>query len=773
MEIQAFLNHLRSQPAYQNQIAHIEHISPRRASYAGLDEPLVAGLQDCLNGHGLSRLYSHQVEAVNHVRRGKNVIVATSSASGKTLCYNIAVMQSMLTEPGARALYLFPTKALAQDQLRKLHELFCPDLLPPESLATFDGDTPRSERADIRKQGRIILTNPDMLHVGIMPNHQNWATLLRRLKYVVLDEAHIYRGVFGSHVAGILRRLRRLCKLYGADPQFILCTATIANPGEHAERLTGLPCEVVDNDGSPRGWKDFVFWNPPLMDEKKTARRSAHWESTGLFTELVSQGTRTLTFTRTRRLTELIYIYTRQRLQETSYELSRLIMPYRGGYMPEDRRKIEQGLFGGQLLGVVATNALELGIDSGGLEATVLDGYPGSIASTWQQAGRSGRSQGESLSFLVAWDNPLDQYFMRHPDFFFQKGFENVLVNPDNPYILQAHLLCAAWERPLDSSDEAVFGGDFAQGRDALAGEGQLRERHGRWYPAPSIIYPAQSVNIRSSSGENYAVVDVSTGSLMETVEGSVAFFQVHPGAIYLHQGESYLITKLDLTNHVAYAEPTRANYYTETKEIHDLHIIKVREGKTLGPARRPSGTMAGGPASVYIGDVEVTIDVVGFKKYRQYTEEIIGDEALDLPPITFPTVALWFDVPPKAISRIAEAGLDFAGGLHAAEHAAIGILPLFALCDRNDIGGVSTPLHPDTGGAQVFIYDAYPGGIGIAEKGFSMITELWEATLNVIAECPCEDGCPSCVQSPKCGNNNKPLDKAAARIILEELGRG
>jgi len=429
--------------------------------------------------------------------------------------------------------------------------------------------------------------------------------------------------------------------------------------------------------------------------------------------------------------------------------------------MPEDRRRIERELFGGQLLGVVATNALELGIDSGGLEATVLDGYPGSISSTWQQAGRSGRSQVESLSFLVAWDNPLDQYFMRHPSDFFQKGFEHVLVNPDNPYILRAHLLCAAWERPLDAIDEEMFGGDFLQERDVLAQEGQLRERRGKWYLAPSISYPAQSINIRSSSGENYAVVDVSTGSLMETVESSVAFFQVHPGAVYLHQGDSYLITRLDLTNHVAYAEPTRVNYYTETKEIHDLRIEKVRESRTIGEV------------NVHVGDVQVTIDVVGFKKYRQFSEEVIGEEPLDLPTITFPTVALWFDVPSKAVSRIAESGMDFAGGLHAVEHAAIGILPLFALCDRNDIGGVSTPLHPDTGRAQIFIYDAYPGGIGIAEKGYDMITELWEATLNVIAECPCEDGCPSCVQSPKCGNNNKPLDKAAAGVILRELVKG
>jgi len=758
MDNTAFLNHLTSLTGYDGQIVHKEPIDAREAAYAALNEPLDAELQDCLNRHGLSKLYTHQAAAVNAVRQGKNVIIATSSASGKTLCYNIAVMQSVLTEPGTRALYMFPTKALAQDQVRQIKDLFYPELLNVESVGTFDGDTPRSDRADIRRKARIILTNPDMLHVGILPNHPAWSVFLRNLHYVVLDEAHVYRGVFGSHVACVVRRLRRLCNTYGSNPQFILCTATVANPGEHAEQLTGQPCEVVDDDGSPRGRKDFIFWNPPLLDERKSARRSTHVEVTGIFTELVSQGSRTLAFTLTRRLTELIYVYAKKRLGEISHNLTKLIMPYRAGYLPEDRRRIERELFGGKLLGVVATNALELGIDSGGLEATVIDGYPGSIASTWQQAGRSGRREGESLSFLVALNNPLDQYFMRHPEAFFRKEFEHVLVNPENPYILREHLLCAAWEKPLDTVDEDIFGGAMEDERDVLEGQSRLRPRRHKWYVAPSVVYPAQSINIRSSSGESYAVVDITTGSMMETVESSVAFFQIHPGAIYLHQGEAFLINKLDLTNKVAYAEPNAGNYYTTTKEIHDLHIIQERE------------SAANDVVEVNIGEVEVTVNVVGFKKMRQFSEEVIGEEPLDLPPITFPTVALWFGVPPRAIARIAEAGLDFAGGLHAVEHAAIGILPLFALCDRNDIGGVSTPLHPDTGRAQVFIYDAYPGGIGISEKGYEMIDDLWRATLRVIAECPCEDGCPSCVQSPKCGNNNKPLDKAAAKIILEEL---
>ncbi len=760
MDTTAFLNHLQSQPTYQGQIVHTEHIPPRRMSCAELDEPLVEELGNCLLRNGILRLYTHQAEAIQHARRGRNVMVATSSASGKTLCYNLAVLEKLLAEPGSRALYLFPTKALAQDQLRSLHQLFCPEVCREGELATFDGDTPQAERAEIRKRARIVLTNPDMLHIGILPNHQSWAVFLRHLRYVVIDEAHAYRGVFGSHVACVLRRLRRLCHRYGSRPQFICCSATIANPGEHAEKLVGLPFVVVDSDGSPRGGKEFVFWNPPLIDAGRSIRRSANSEATNLFTELIRWNIRTLTFARTRRLTELIYLSARQRLAEVSPELSGQIKPYRAGYLPEARRQIERELFGGQLLGVVATTALELGIDVGKLDATVLAGYPGSIASTWQQAGRSGRSQDHSLSFLVAQDNPLDQYLMRHPDFFFQRNFESALVNPENPYILRAHLLCAAWELPLSRSDAEIFGVNLNEAVQALEGEGLLRERNRRWYLAPSLSYPAQDVNIRATTADYFAVIDTSTGALLETIESSTAFFQVHPGAIYLHFGESYRVTELDLAGRTAYVVPTDATYYTESKDFTDVHVVRVRRSKQLGEVK------------VYLGEVEVTTTVVGFRKKAQFTEEVIGEEPLDLPPQTFPTVALWFDLPVQAVAEVAKAQLDFVGGLHAVEHASIGILPLFALCDRNDIGGVSTPLHPDTGRAEVFIYDACVGGVGIAERGFDMVRELWQATLRAIAECPCQEGCPSCIQSPKCGNNNQPLDKRAAQILLEGLLR-
>jgi len=757
MDSSAFLKYLFAQPYYSGQSVHIEHIPPRKASFAKLSEPLISCLEETLKDHGLLPLYTHQAQAVDYARGGKNVMVATFSASGKTLCYNIAVMDKVLSEPKGCALYLFPTKALAQDQLRTLDELFSP-LLGDAEFATFDGDTPQEERIEIRKKARIILTNPDMLHLGILPNHQYWSRLLRQLKYVVIDEAHVYRGVFGSHVAFIMRRLRRLCQLYGSRPQFICCSATLDNPGEHAQRLVGLPFEVVTQDGSPQGGKEFVFWNPPIIDRAKSARRSANSEAMYLLSELVSQGIRSLTFARSRRLTELIYIYSKRRLAEINPSLKQRIKPYRAGYLPEERRQIEQELFKGELLGVVATTALELGIDIGNLEATVLTGYPGSISSTWQQAGRSGRGKEASLSFLIALDSPLDQYFMHHPGAFFKKSFENALVNPSNPYILRAHLLCAAWELPLSGDEEEIFGSSLNQEIEVLESRSMLRERNRRWYLSPRIAYPAQDINIRSTTSENFALVDTSTGQLLETIEASVAFFQIHPGAIYLHQGESYLVERLDLEAHTAYAVPTAAPYYTQTKEITDLHILKVSRSQSQGRVK------------VYLGEVEVTTTVVGFKKKQQFTEEVIGEEMLDLPPQHFPTVALWFDLPAEVISKLNELNLDFAGGLHATEHAAIGILPLYALCDRNDIGGVSTPLHPDTGRPQIFIYDAYPGGIGITEQGFDLILELWQTTLKVISDCLCESGCPSCIQSPKCGNNNKPLDKRAAQVILEAL---
>jgi len=757
MNIASFLPRLKKHPAYRDQIVHVQHIAPTDASYGELDKPLHPKLQASLEANHLFPLYSHQSKAVNLVRSGRNVVVVTPTASGKTLCYNIPVLDTILTQKGSRALYLFPTKALAQDQLRSLRELTI-DQKVKLNYDTFDGDTPQNERAAIKRSAEIILSNPDMVHLGILPNHSSWRELLSRLRYVVIDEAHVYRGVFGSHVANVIRRLRRLCAQYGSNPQFICCTATIANPGEHVERLTGQTFEVVSEDGSPHGGKEFVFWNPPLIDEAKSARRSANSEATLLLTELMKHDIRSLVFARSRRLTELIYVYVRDQLKKEEPKLALRVKPYRAGYLAEDRRQIERELFDGELLAVVATTALELGVDIGSLDATVLTGYPGSIASTWQQAGRSGRGRDKSLSFLIGVANPLDQYLMRHPEFFFGKSHENALINPDNMHILKPHVLCAAWEKPLTGSDEKLFGDNFSTAVSELERAGLLHKRARGWYPSPRVEYPAEEINIRSTSSHNYFLVEAGSGRLLETIEEANAFFQIHPGAIYLHQGDSYLVTALDLTGHTASAVLTEAQYYTQTKDITEISIIKPKLRKTVGGL------------GVYLGDVEVTTTVLGFKKKRVFTEEVLGEEPLELPPHTFPTVAVWFDIPSQVEEMLGKQGLDFAGGLHAVEHAAIALLPLFALCDRNDIGGVSTPLHQDTGKSQIFIHDAYPGGIGISEKGFDIITELWEATLKTIIECPCQDGCPGCIQSPKCGNNNEPLDKKAAQVILEEL---
>ena len=759
MDAASFLHYLISLSDYRQQVVYIEHIPPQGPIFGELDNPLSPDLQASLKSLGISALYSHQANALNVILAGKNVIIATPSASGKTLCYHLPTLDALLHDRNSRALYIFPTKALAQDQLHSLKQILgetkeLSQLLSPWAVATFDGDTPQNERANIRKKANIVLTNPDMLHLGILPNHRSWSRLFHNLKYVVIDETHIYRGVFGSHVANVIRRLQRLCDAYGSNPQFICCSATIANPQEHAQNIVGLPFKAIVEDGSPHGQKYFTFWNPPAIDEAKTSRRSSNSEAAFLFGELVQKDIRSLVFARTRKLTELIYIYTQGQLPPS---LGDKISPYRAGYLPEDRRRIERQFFNGELLGLVATTALELGINIGDLDATVLTGYPGSIASAWQQAGRSGRSTHSSLSFLVALENPLDQYLMRNPDFFFGKNFDNAVINPDNPYILKPHLLCAAWEKPLADKDQDFLGETSALLAE-LEQEGKLRKRQGKYYLSPSITYPAQDINIRATSGQNYAIIDGHQRCLLETVEASVAFFQVHPGAIYLHQGESYLIRELDLARHIAWAEPKPVDYYTQTMEIDDIKVTEMFKKKGCHTV------------DAYFGDVDVTNIVVGFKRKRQFTEEVISEEPLDLPPQNFPTKALWFDLPQKAIDRIADAGLDFQGGLHACEHAAISILPLFALCDRNDIGGVSTSFHPDTAKAQIFIYDAHPGGIGIAEKGFEMITELWQATLKVVQECPCVDGCPSCIQSPKCGNNNQPLDKEAAILLLEEL---
>ena len=756
LSVDQLIDYLTRQSFYRAQIVHVERIPARKARYGRLRRGLPRPLEEALHGIGVRRFYTHQAQAINAAREGHNVVVATSTASGKTLAYNVPVLEAVVSIPHARALYLFPTKALAQDQLRALSEL-TRGPLSGVRFATYDGDTPKSDRARIRKRAAILLTNPDMLHVGILPNHNLWSHFFANLKYVVIDEAHVYRGVFGSQVANVLRRLRRICRFYGADPQFVCCSATIANPKEHIQRLTAAPTQVIDDDGSPSGEKLFVLWNPPFLDEAKTSRRSANMEATNLFVELVQHGLRNITFVKARKIAELILMYARDRLDKETPELMPLIHSYRAGYLPQERRRIERDLFDGRLLGVTATNALELGVDIGSLDATVQVGYPGTIASTWQQAGRAGRGVRESLSILIGLNGPLDQYFMRHPDELFGRSHEHALIDPDNVYILEKHLPCAAYELPITTQDERLFGPGFVNAMINLERNRVLEYRRERWYYR-GFDYPAQDVSIRSIGEGRYRLINQNTGERIEEIEAATAFMRIHPGAIYLHQGESFLVKELDQAHRVARARPVDVNYYTEPRQINDAHIVESLD-------RREAGA-----TTAHFGKVAVTEQVIGYRKKQQFTETVLGDEFLDLPPTSFETMAMWWDIPPAVIKTVRRRKLDFLGGIHAAEHAAIGILPLFAMCDRWDLGGLSTPAHADTQRPQIFIYDGYPGGVGIAEKGYELLTELWQATLEAIRDCSCEAGCPSCIQSPKCGNNNEPLDKQAATVILKGL---
>ena len=772
----AFLDGLRHRRDYAGQLVHVQAIPARRARFGQLHHHLSAPVRQALGAAGTQELYTHQAEAINAVLDGRHVVVATSTASGKTLCFNVPVLEALARDPLARALYLYPTKALAQDQLGKWRALVSGaggGVVNPLA-ATYDGDTPQSARARLRKSARILLTNPDMLHTAILPNHPLWAEFFRHLRYVVIDEAHSYRGVFGSQVACVLRRLRRVCAFYrrkgDPGPVFIATSATIANPGEHFELLTGLPATVIDDDGSPHGPRTFALWNPPFLDRARSARRSANGEATDLFTQLVAAGVRTIAFTRARVIAELLLRYAREQLRRTMPEMASRIASYRAGYLPAERRRIERELFGGRLVGVTATSALELGIDVGGLDAALLVGYPGTVASTWQQAGRAGRGEDPALAILIGLDNPLDQYYMRHGADLLGKPHESALIDPDNVYILRRHLPCAAHEVPLavpadgvdtqvaEQDDEALFGPGFVDAMIALEDEGTLRYNGERWLYTRGD-YPAQDVNLRDAAGERFAVLNAAEEfRTLEELSTNLAPFRVHPGAIYLHQGESYQVTEYNHEMRHAIVQPVNADHYTQPRELNDVRVIR-----SLRHRQTPV-------VSAYLGRVRVRSQVIGYRRLQQFTEAVLGDEPLDMPVNEFDTVALWWDLPPDLPGELARRGLSFLGGIHAVEHAAIGILPLFAMCDRWDIGGLSTPRHPDTDAPQIFIYDGFAGGVGIAEKGFALLPELWAATLDAIQGCPCADGCPSCVQSPKCGNFNQPLDKQGAAIILEWL---
>ena len=751
MDVARLLDEIQAEERYRGQLVHREYFSARRARYAPLDPPPSRQIAEALDRLGISQLYLHQARALEAVRGGESIIVTTGTASGKSLCYMLPVLEALTSDPEARALFVYPTKALAQDQLDAITE-FGLDL----RVGSYDGDTPQAARRSLRHEAQILLTNPDMLHVGILPQHFRWTSFLKQLRYVVLDDMHVYRGVFGSHVANIVRRLTRVCRLRGADPQVICTSATVANPGEFGRRLTGRPLRVIDEDGAPRGPRTFALWNPPLLDRAKMTRRSPYIEASGLMAALIRRDVRTIAFTKARKITELVHRYTVDALTDAP-ALAARISPYRAGYLPEERREIERRLFGGELAGVVSTSALELGIDVGGLDAAILVGYPGTMASVWQRAGRAGRGEEESLAVLIALEDALDQYLMRQPAYFFGRPVEHATVDPENPYVLAAHLRCAASEVALWPGDEALFGARMREVAEVLEGLGELIKRRDRWYPR-SRHYPAGSVEIRSVSGETYRIVDTRTRRLIGTVDASRAFEQVHQGAVYLHQGEAYRVIHLDLGTRTASVLPDESGSYTEARVLTDLGIVRQRAERPIG------GTTA------HFGEVLVTHQVVEYRRKQLVTDTILAVEPLDLPEEELPTTALWIVIPPTLVAAVEDAGWDLGGGIHAVEHAAIGLLPLLAMCDRWDIGGVSYPAYPQTGQAMIFIYDGHRGGVGVTEKGFELLDELLRRTLDAIQSCPCDAGCPSCIQSPKCGNLNTPLDKQAAILLLRRL---
>jgi DEAD/DEAH box helicase domain-containing protein len=746
------LTELEQRADYEEQLV-VDRVMPARdARFGELRDPLPVELERALERMGIERLFTHQAQTVGRLRAGIHTVVATGTASGKTLAYHLPVMEALLD--GRVALYLSPTKALAQDQLRQIGRFGLEEV----RAETYDGDTPTSVRASIRRNANLVLTNPDMLHVGILPHHELWRSFLAKLAFVVIDEAHVLRGIFGSHSALVLRRLRRLAARYGAHPTFALASATIGNPAEHASTLVGLDVEAVTDDGAPTGERRFAFWNPPfLSDSSDGRRRSSNVEASKLLAELVDHGARTLAFSKSRIGAEVVALRARERLHNGGG-----VVAYRAGYLASERRDIERGLQDGRYPGVSTTDALELGIDVGGLDAVVLNGFPGTVASSRQQAGRAGRAGQRSLAVVVPRDEPLDQYYVTHPNDFFAKPHEAALVNPDNPHLLGPHVGCAAYELPLKISDDAaILGGDALEGiaADMLAA-GVLRQRRERLFwarPHP----PAPSVDIRSTGGSPFRIVENATGRLIGTVDEARAHATVHPGAVYLHQGETFRVDDLAIDDRVAIVSIHGKDEYTQPKTDTDMVVLNVERESTLGPC------------GLFHGLVEVTEQVIAYQRRRLPGGEVIESNELDLPPQRLVTRAVWYTIPEKHLYR-ALRGVEgddvMLGALHAAEHAAIGILPVFAMCDRWDIGGLSTNFHPDTGWPTIFIYDGYPMGAGISDHAFTVARDHLMATRDHIERCPCADGCPACVQSPKCGNWNEPLHKLGAIRVLEIL---
>ncbi|EID54728.1 DEAD/DEAH box helicase [Saccharomonospora xinjiangensis] len=744
-------------------VTHIADLAAREARFGDWPEWVPSAVLDAFVSSGVEKPWSHQVEAASAAWTRRNVVVATGTSSGKSLAYQLPVLSTLATDSKATALYLSPTKALSGDQLRSVCDMNVAGVRP----ARYDGDTPQSERGWVRDHARWVFSNPDMLHRGLLPAHPRWARFFRGLSYVVVDECHGYRGVFGSHVALLLRRLRRIARRYGADPVFVLASATTADPAEFATRLIGDDCVAVTDDGSPHGARTVALWEPPLLDEltgenDAPVRRSAGAEAARILAELVIEGARTLAFVRSRRGAELTALAAKRILAEVAPELADKVAAYRAGYLPEERREVEAALLGGELLGVATTNALELGVDISGLDAVVLAGYPGTLASFWQQSGRAGRAGEDALVVFVARDDPLDTYLAHHPKALLDRPVEAAVLDPANPYVLAPHLACAAAESALTTPELDDFGGDAAKAvLDSLVADSLLRRRPSGWYWT-ARDRPHGDVDIRGSGAEQIAVVESDTSRLLGTVDGASACGTVHPGAVYLHRGESYVVDELDLEQGIAFVHAEDPEWSTSARDVVDIEVLDVSEKLVYDGV------------TVNLGHVAVTSRVVGYLR-RLHTGEVLDHVPLDLPEQVLHTRAVWYTIDDQLLCGQGRepggTGVEPArvpGALHAAEHAAIGLLPLFATCDRWDIGGVSTAVHADTGEATVFVHDGHPGGAGFADRGFAAFVPWLTATREAVISCECPAGCPSCVQSPKCGNGNEPLDKAGAVAVLD-----
>jgi DEAD/DEAH box helicase domain-containing protein len=774
MDVNDFLQLVQRRNDYRDQIAHVRKISSRSAKYEILDPPLGKSLTHCLALDGVENLYSHQVQAIQLARNGDNVLVVTGTASGKSLCYNLPVFESLIGSQNARAMYIYPTKALAQDQLAAINRWisYDQDISKTIKAAVYDGDTPSSARTKIRQSAKIILTNPDMLHQGILPYHTKWADFFRNLKFIIIDELHTYRGIFGSQFANVLRRFQRLLHFHGGSPQFICASATIGNPLQLAESLLNRKVSFVNQDGSPRGEKYFVLWNPSFVDASGIIRRSATIEAKRLFTELVRYGAQTITFTKARVAAELIYKYARKEFENLGeLELIEKIRAYRGGYLPADRREIEKLLFTGKLRGVCTTNALELGIDVGSLDAAIIVGFPGTISSVWQQAGRAGRRSGESVAFLIGYNDPIDQYLMHNPDYFFSRNVEHAIIDPDNPRILAGHLACAAFELPLSAEDKNYFGSKFSEIMETITeGNDSFHQIADRYHWASSE-FPASGVNLRTIGDSTYSIIDdsKSENNTIGSIDSISAPEQLYPSAVYIHEGQTYLVKELDSDRKIARVIAKDVDYYTQPILAATARITnKDDEMQSL-----PFGGKIG------YGPLMVVWKTVGFKKIKFYTMENIGQEALDLPELSLPTRGFWFVPDESLIQSLSAAGYIPTQALVGLRNLMIWSLPLLSMCDPNDIAGQVNITH--FASPAIIMYDRYLDGLGFARRGYENFNDLISLSHDILSKCSCEDGCPSCVglpmlrppihHDPQFTTPPEIPDKNATAFLFEALG--